>query len=882
MTNRPPKLLFPLLAALLLAAGPGRAQPIPSPAQEFGFEPGADGKLASWDALVGYYHKLARASDRVQIRELGRTTLDKAFLLLTISSPKNLARSSRLAEISRRLADPRGLSDKEINRLVKEGRSVVAVTGGLHATELAAAQMASRLAWRLATANDAATLRILDQVVFLLFACFNPDGEQMIVDWVNKTRGTKYEGSSYPDLYHHYAGHDNNRDAYMLNLRESRLFAQVVYKEWIPQLYLDIHQMGSWGARLYVPPYHDPINPNVDPLIWMEHELVGAGMEIALERAGVRGVVAGAPYTGWWFPSFHMVTNHHNIAGMLTESASARMAWPILIHRHQLRAPGRSHSIYGPMQVFPHPWPGGWWRLRDIVHQQEVSTYALLDTAARYRDTLLRDMVRKARRTIARAGQDAPWAFLIRAAQHDPLTVAKFIGILLRNGIEVHQAAADFLAGNQLYRAGDYVVFLAQPNGVLARSLLAEARYPDNAVTRKADGSILPPYDMANFVLAEHMGVIATPVRDHFTIKTRLLTAVPRPNGAVEGTGAAGWLLSHEDNDAFRATNRLLANGGDVYWLREAFTAGGRKLAPGALWIPSGPADRPQIEKLAREFGLRFLALKTAPSGPAWKLRPLHLGLYRRYRGGNMDEGWSRFLLDQWEFPYQRVTVDDIHNGALDKLDVLLIPHDSLATLMGREEANHQEQETKEEPEYPKVFLPPEYRKGLDKEAIRRIREFTRGGGGLVLLGGATGLAWKQLGVPVRNVVEGLPNTEYFCPGSTLRARFDLTHPLAYGMPAEALVLNWANPVFAILPTVQNNRTTAPIVYQDRDVLKSGWLIGEKHIAGKAAAVDLAYGKGRIILIGFRCQHRAQTHGTFKVFFNALYYPAAEPVRLGP
>jgi zinc carboxypeptidase len=859
---------------LLSAAGLLFGQQAPLPADHFGFELGADGRLASWPAIVDYYRQLATASDRVEVRELGRTTLDRPFLLVTISSVENLARAERLAEISRRVADPRGLSDSELDRLVDEGKSVVAVTAGLHSTEVAATQMAPGLAWRLATADDPDTLRILDQAVFLLFPCFNPDGTQMVVEWAEKTRGTKYEGAGYPDLYHHYAGHDDNRDAYALNLNESRMFAQVVYRDWIPQLYLDVHQMGSYGARLYVPPYHDPINPNVDPLLWMEHELIGANMQIALERAGVSGVVAGAPYTGWWFPSFHMVTNHHNIAGMLTETASARLAWPIYIHPHQLQPHGRSHSVYEPMQVFPHPWPGGWWRLRDLIHQQEVSTYALLATAARNREMFLRNMAFKARRTIERAGDDAPWAYLIRAAQQDPRTVEKLVGTLMRNGIEVHQAAADFEVGQTKYAKGDFVVSLAQPNGVVARSLLAEARYPDNASTRRADDSILRPYDMAQFVLAEHMGVEATPVDEELTLELRRLDEAPKSTGRVRESGDAGWLLSQAFNDSFRVTNRLLSSQGDVYWLREAFEQGGEQYAPGTVWIPGGTTTASAIGELANEFGLPFRAVASAPAGPKYKLQKLRLGMYRRYQGGNMDEGWTRLLFDRWEFPYERVTADDINGGALERLDVLLIPHDSLRALKGEEPK--EDGEEAEEEEYPRTFLPPEYRKGLDKDAIRRLREFVRGGGGLVLLNGATALALEELGVPVENVVEGLPTTEYFCPGSTLRAQFDTSHPLAYGMPDEGLILNAYSPSFRIRPSALNAQIAAPILYANRDILKSGWLIGEQRIASKAAALDVAYGKGRIILIGFRPQHRAQIHGTFKVLFNALYYSSAE------
>jgi hypothetical protein len=851
-----------------------QAQSILTPKSYFGFELGADGKLASWKSIVGYYHKLDSASDRILVKELGQSTLGNPFILIIITAPENMTRLERLSEISRNLADPRGRSRAQIAQLIDEGKSIVAVSCGLHATEIGPTQMAPGLAYRLATANDKQTREILQNSVFLLFACFNPDGTEMVFDWIEKTRDTKYQGSSLPVLYHHYAGHDNNRDSYMLSLKESQMFAKVVYHEWIPQMYLDIHQMGSYGARLYVPPYHDPINPNVDPLNWIEHELVGANMQIALERAGMTGIVAGAPYTGWWFPSFHMSTNHRNIVGMLTETASARLVWPIYIHPHQLRPHGRSHAEYEPMQVFPNPWPGGWWRLADMVRQQEISTYALLETAANNRELLLRNKVFKAQRIIEKGNQGPEYAYIIPAKQHDRLTVDKLVGILMQNNIEVHRANVDFETNGRVSHAGDYIISLAQPNGALVKSLLAEAHYPDNAITRRADGSILRPYDMANFVLAEHMGVQVFPASQKINVELEQLTELPKSPGRITGSGKAGWLFSHQFNDAFLAVNEILAKGGEVYWLKESIDSEYGHFAPGAIWIPAGRTSGNQISAIAKKTGLVFNALTESIKGPAFKLKKLHLGMYRRYKGGNMDEGWTRCLFDKWDFPYQRVDVDAIKNGDLKKMDVFLIPQDSTTTLMG--DKNEKKSEEAEEEEYPEVFLPPEYKKNLDDDSIKELKAFIRQGGALVLMGNASLFAIDKLDVPIRNVVQDLPSTEYFCPGSNLYAEMDITHPLTYGMPKKGLILNWGNPVFSINPSVLNEQIAAPVIYPKKNILKSGWLLGEKNLAGKAAALDIQYGKGRIIMLGFRSQHRTQTHGTFKILFNALYYGAAE------
>jgi hypothetical protein len=855
-----------------------QAQSIPAPKSYFGFELGADGKLASWKSIVGYYRKLDSASDRILVRDLGQSTLGNPFILIIITSPENITRLDRLSEISRSLADPRGRSRAQIAQLIDEGKSIVAVSGGLHATEIAAVQMAPGLAYRLATANDKQTREILQNTVFLLFGSFNPDGAEMVADWVEKTRGTKYQGSRLPVLYHHYAGHDNNRDSYTLSLKESQMFARVVYHEWIPQMYLDIHQMGSYGARLYVPPYHDPINPNVDPLNWIEHELVGANMQIALEHAGMTGIVAGAPYTGWWFPSFHMSTNHRNIVGMLTETASARLVWPIYIHPHQLRPHGRSHAEYEPMQIFPNPWPGGWWRLSDMVRQQEISTYALLETAANNRELLLRNKVFKAQRIIEKGNQGPEYAYIIPAKQHDRLTVDKLVGILMQNNIEVHRAKVDFETNGRVSHTGDYIISLAQPNGALVKSLLAEAHYPDNAITRRADGSILRPYDMANFVLAEHMGVQAFPANQKINIELEQLTEPPKSSGHITGSGKAGWLLSHQFNDAFLAVNEILAKSGDVYWLKEAIDNEYGHFAPGAIWIPAGFISTNQISAIANKTGLVFHALTKSMNGPAFKLKKLRLGMYRRYKGGNMDEGWTRCLFDKWDFPYKRVDVDAIKNGALKKIDVFLIPHDSMTALMGDKSAKKSEEA--EEEEYPDVFLPPEYKKNLDDDSIKELKAFIRQGGTLVLMGNASLFAIDKLDIPIRNVVQDLSSTEYFCPGSNLYAEMDINHPLAYGMPKKGLILNWGNPVFSINPSVLNEQIAAPVIYPKKNILKSGWLLGEKYPTGKAAALDVQYGKGRIIMLGFRSQHRTQTHGTFKILFNALYYGSAAEIVL--
>lgn len=882
-SGRPRPLAVLLALSTLVATAVGatgisaQASGVPAPADVYGFEPGTDGRLASWDEIVEYLTRLGDASDRVVTEAVGESTLGRPFLLVTISSPRNLANLDRLREISTGLADPRGLSQADVDRLVDQGKAVVAVTAGLHSTEVAPPQMTPVLAHRLASADDATTRRILDEVVFLLIPNFNPDGTQKVVEWVRETRGTEWEGSRYPDLYHHYSGHDNNRDAYALNQAESRHFAKIVYRDWVPQLYLDVHQMGSYGPRLYVPPYDDPINPNPDPMVYLEHELVGARMRIALEREGITGVSGGTYYEGWWFPSFHMATNHHNIAGMLTETASANMAEPLYIHPHQLRGHGREMEIYDEIQRFPHAWPGGWWRLGDMMRQQEVSTYALLETAAANRELLLRNMAFKARNAVEEGREGPPYAFVIRADQHDPVAAYILTGTLMRNGIEVHRATADFELDGRAFRAGDFVVDLAQPNGRLARSLLSEQHYPDNEVVREADGTILrgTPYDMAQFVLAEHWGVDAHPAESMVTAELELLDEAPWPEGEIRGSGEAGWLTSRRNIEVFHLLNGLLADGEEVRALTEPFEIGDRTFHPGDLWIPPSSASPERIREAARTLGMDFQTLSSAPTSSHAHVEKPTIGLYRRYMGGNMDEGWTRYLFDHYDFDYTRVEADGIREDALDDLNVFVFPDDDLEDLKGQGELPTPGEGERDE--YPEAFVPPDYREGLDDDAIARLKAWTRSGGTLVLLGDAWELAAQELGVPVENAVAGLPDTTFYSPGSTIRATFNPEHPLTWGMPARGLVLSWDSPALRIDPTSFNGRIAAPVRYAEDDLLKSGWLLGADRIAGLPAAVVAEYGEGRVVMIGFRSQLRAQTGGTFPVFFNSLYPAPGAP-----
>jgi hypothetical protein len=857
------KNLFSLLILLLtiwavsvapVAADTGQEK-ITAPEAFFGFQLGSDRKIARWDKIVEYFNLLEKESPRIKVINMGPTTMGHPFLLVIISSPENLADLERIKEINRKISDPRQVPPEEIPLLISQGKAIVCQSMSLHADEIGGTQMSPELAYDLLSRNDAETLRILENVVFLLIPSFNPDGQIMVTDWYYKTLGTEYEGTSPPYLYHKYAGHDNNRDGDFLNLQESIYAARILYQEWKPQAYVDHHHMGSYGARLYVPPYCDPIRPYADPLLWRELSWFGGHIAYRLEEAGKTGIINDAMFPGWGHFGWHWITPFHNIVGMLTESASARIASPLFIQPDQLRAESLQFPAYEAQSNFPHPWEGGWWRLRDIVEQQKISAWAVLDLAARHRETLLYNAYLKAARQTERGASEKPRAFLIPAEQHDPLTAVKLVNTLLQSGIEIHRLASELQVNGVIYPAGSFLVSLAQPKRGLILNLLGRTLYPDNYWTRSRDGNPQRPYDLATHTMAEFMGVRVDPLDDLPEARLEPVTGPVKVSGKVRA-GAAGYRLDGRLNDSFTAVSLLLDN--KIQVLRADLKT--EELNPGDFLIAQAPAQ--VLESIAARTGVDFEPLNSLPAEGTHRVRRLRVGLYQRYYTGNMEEGWTRLLLEKFDLPYVTIMDADIKSGQLaKKIDLLILPADSTAMIMGE----GQDSSSRRRANYP-----PEYRSGLGQDGLDRLKEFINRGGVLVCLGAAGDFALAKLGLRLRNVVAELDPKEFFCPGSTLKASIDNLNPLAYGLPEKALVLFFSSPAYEILPGNDSEKYRVVVRYAERELLQSGWLIGEQYLSKKAAMVEAAYGQGQVILIGLRAQHRAQTHGTFKLLFNTF------------
>jgi hypothetical protein len=840
------------LIVLSFLWGIAAAQEVTTPEDFFGFQLGADGELARWDRIVEYFEYLDEQSERVQVQNLGPSTEGYPYLLVIVTSSENMDRLERLRQVNLRIQDP-DTPEAEVRRLIDEGVAVVSQSFGLHSTEVAGAQTPPELAYDLVTRNDSETQRILDNTVMLMFPNFNPDGQIMVTDWYYENKGTEFEGVGLPWLYHKYVGHDNNRDADFLNMVEAQYTAKVLYKDWKPEAYVDHHQMGSYGARFYVPPYSEPIRPYADPIMWRELSWYGAHVAYKLEEDGRAGVLNAGQYPGWGHFGWHWITPLHNMAGMLTESASASLATPLYVHPDQLRGGARGLPEYEAQSNMPNPWPGGWWRLRDIVEQQKVAAWAIQDIAARNKETVLWNGYLKAKRQTERGAAGSPKSYVIPADQHDPVTMNKMIDTLLQSDIEIQVLDNAAQADGKLYAPGSYVVSLAQPKMGLIRNLLGQTFYPDNEWTRSRDGTPLRPYDTATHTMAEIMGVRVDAV-DSAIDGGRLLQSPVSGAGSVDADANA-YRLDGRQNASFEAINLLLSEGASVR-RADSVTLG---LHPGDFIV----SQHPSIPGVADHTGVDFTALDSGSANAGHEVNRKRVAMYQRYRGGSMDEGWTRFVLEQFEFPYTTLHDDDITRGRLARsYDVIILPHDSPEMISGEEPDPSSGRS-------PTVY-PEQYMSGLGDDGAEALREFVEGGGTVVAMGDASVYAIDTFELRVRNVVEDLGRKEFFSPGSTLRVHFDNSNPLGHGMPDDGLVLYWSNPVFEILPSRENDNYSTVVRYIDRDVLQSGWLIGEQHIAKKSAMVSAEIGDGQVILYGFRPQHRAQTHGTYKLFFNAL------------
>ncbi|HEU4596833.1 MAG TPA: M14 metallopeptidase family protein [Pyrinomonadaceae bacterium] len=786
---------FILLALLFLSLVPSppaqaqRPRAVPAPEDVLGFRPGDDRKLASWPSVVEYFRRLDAASDRVRFEELGKTTMGAPFVLATISAPENLARLSEFRDIQRQLADPRtlgGNADRKAARLIARGKTIVLITCGIHSTEVGSTLSSMLIAHRLASSDDAEVRAILRDTIVLLVPSLNPDGVDIVKNWYDKTLGTPFEGTSPPELYHKYVGHDNNRDWYAFTQAETQLTVDKVHNVWRPQIVHDIHQQGVVGSRLFLPPYMKPVEPNVPRQLVEGYTELGISMAKKMLAKGFKGITWDSTYDAW--TPARAYSHYHGGARILSETASARIASPVTLKFEELRS-REGYDPQKPSPNFPEPWPGGEWRLRDITSYMTAAAFELMTHAAENREHWLRRFYDVGREAVRPRRRGELVGFRIKPGPGNAMLLA----LLKRGGVEWRRVpgARANRRGQPGWGLGPEVfVPLAQPYGAFAKALLEAQSYPN---LRDEAGQPIPPYDVTAHTLPLLMGVEVEPVF-----------------GPVRTVGSIHEIPNEEITVVAPAV------------------AGEDASVESKLPVPATTSPR--------------------------------VGLYQS-NVPSMDEGWTRWIFDKQveDAPAFRTLKDaEVRAGNLRaKYDAIVIPDQSpRAILEGHRRGT----------------MPEELTGGLGSEGVRALREFVERGGTLVCLNNASNFAIEQLKLPVRDVTEGLPRTQFYVPGSILRTVLDPTHPLAEGMPRESIAWFEDSPVFEIKsdPLALVRVKIVARYPQSGNPLLSGWLLGEERLRGKAALVEVGLGEGRIYLFGFRPQYRAQSLATYPLLFNAV------------
>ncbi|MFN0122260.1 MAG: M14 metallopeptidase family protein [Blastocatellia bacterium] len=928
-----------------------------SPKAQFGFNIGDDYQLANYTQYEAYLKKLDQESGRMQVREMGKSAEGRTMYLAIITAPENFAKLDRYQQIMNRLAHAEGVSEQEARALAREGKAVVWIDGGLHATEVLGAQQLIETIWQLNSLTDEETMRFLRDNI-ILGCLVNPDGMELVSNWYMKDSDpAKRNSGNIPRLYQKYIGHDNNRDFYLSAQPESENINRVFYHEWFPHIVYNHHQTGPAGTVMFAPPFRDPFNYNFDPLVPLGIDLVGAAMHSRFAAENKPGVTmrSGSSYSTWWNGGLRTTVYFHNMIGLLTETIGNPTPMEIpLVLRNQL-----------PRADLPFPIAPQKWHFRQSIDYSITANRAVLDVAARFRETFLFNAWRMGMNSIERGNRDSwtmntdaideaqeafnkermtaaagqggpggpggpggagpgfgrggggggggrgggvpvkfydmmrtpdkrdPRGFIIPASQADFGTATKFINALIKTGVTAHRATGEFTVAGRQYPAGSYVVKSAQAFRPHVLDMFEPQHHPNDFAY--PGGPPLPPYDSSGWTLAMQMGVQFDRILDGFEgpfEKINGMASVPAGK-VMAANGATGFLLGHQANDSFLATNRLLKDNEEVYWLRQAFSANGKTYPAGTIYIPAKSGTQAKLQKLT-SLGLSFEATATKPNGDLYKLRPLRVGLWDRF-GGSMPSGWTRWILEQYECPYTVVYPQDLDAGNLiSKFDVLLFVSGAIPAQRTGAGPGGGEGPTGDVPMFGREprpeEIPQEFRGWLGnitpQKTMPQLLAFLEAGGAMLTIGTSTNMGYHA-GLPMTNALvetvggaqRPLAREKYYIPGSLLRVSVDNTNPLAYGMPDKLDVFFDNSPVFRLKPDA-GLRGVKPVAWFDSEApLRSGWAWGQKYLQDGVAIIDANVGKGKLLMFGPEITFRAQPHGTFKFLFNGLYYGRAESVK---
>ncbi len=858
-------------SAIVLAAAQMK-----TPEQHFGFKPGAERMLFTYEELTAYLQLLDAASPRLKMQEIGFSPLGKKMYLALFSAEENINNIESLKIINKKLALEANLPESEKKDLIKNGKVFVLATLSMHSDEVAPAQSAPLIAYDLVTTDDEKKLAILKDVVYMMVPCHNPDGMDMVVNYYNKTKGTKYEGSSLPGVYHKYVGHDNNRDFVTLSQSDNRAISDIFSSSWFPQVFVEKHQMGYSSARYFVPPVHDPIAENIDAGVWNWTWIFGSRMVTDMTKAGLAGVSQHYLFDDYW-PGSTETCIWKNVIGMLTEAASCQYAKPIFVEPNELRASGKGLAEYKKSINMSLPWTGGWWRLSDIVQYEIVSTMSILNTAFLFREEILKFRNDLCQREVKRGQSEPPYYFILPLEQHDKSELVALANLLLAHGVKIFQLTEPYIFDHRNYQPGDIVVPLAQPFRPFVKEVLEEQQFPVRHYT--PSGQIIEPYDITSWSLPLHRGVKSIEIKERSEKFEALLSEI-KGNYSLAQTAAQKTdmaIFPVENNESFKAAFTALKNGLLVERIEETAKVGKNKISQGSFVVQVTENNQAEMQQLLDELNI----LPVYDDGTtAIKKKPVplpRLAIVETYFH-DMDAGWTRFVLDSYRIPFTVLRPGDFEKSDLAKnFDVIIFPDQNKSILM--------EGKYKSDGDYHITSYAPEYTKGIGKKGMEKLMTFLVGGGIIIAWGESVNLFSGPLEIkiskeekedfelPFRNISETVKKAGLSCPGALMKINLIKDHVLTLGMEESVGVFFSGEPVLATsMPNFDMDRRVIA-KFPEKDMLLSGYCEKEENLSNKSAMIWLKKGKGQLVLFGFSPQFRASTNATYKLLFNSILLP---------
>lgn len=874
--------LFTFIANLILICSVN-GQSITKPEDFLGFKPGADFHLANYEQAIGYFEKIASQSDRMQIFDMGETSEGRRQKYAIISSEDNMANLEKYRLINERLTLGRSVNKEEAKKLADEGKAIVWIDCGLHATEASPAQHALQLAYDMVSGEDRKTKAIRENVIFLLVFA-NPDGLTMVADWYMKNVGTKYEKARLPELYMKYSGHDNNRDSYIANLKEIQNMNRVTCQLWYPEILYNLHETAPFPARIWLPPESEPMNPNVHTIIVRWKNLIGSAMGKAFAEEEKSGAISRVRFDSWYPGYVTQFVDGHNIPSILTETANFGLATPNFYTLNQFP---EAYKDLTKGVFYPNPWEGGWWRLGDAVAYNLTASKAVLETAAKYKYDFLFNKWKMATDVIEKFANEPPYGWIIPKEQRDENSTILMLNRFILNGVEVYTAEDDFEHNGIKYTKGSFIIPTSQPFGYFVKNIMERQEYPDlkkythlwqGVVGRvKTTKDPIRSYDAAGWTVPLQMGVKYKAISKPLSVKTKRITEAVATEGIIKQSGSQ-YVLSHADNGSFIAVNRILQAGGKVGYAQKEFTLSGKKFNAGSFVIESSSINSNKLKNIVKSTSVQLTGGRVSVGITPYK--KAKVGLYKSWRA-SMDAGWISLVLDRFEFPYKQLENAEIIAGELiDRYDVIILPDMRANTIVTG---------------MPKMSTLPDFVGGITSEGLDNLKEFVKKGGVLICNEASVDFAIKEFKIPIVSVIKGLKPTDFNCPGSILKMNYNTSHKGAFGMPENGSAWVSGAAAYKMVPdTIRNNASKTPPAsdkkgkpnyklvekemkykviasFPDESLLLSGMIHGEDKVKKHATVLEVPVEKGSLILLGFNFHNRAQAYSTFKLLFNNLY-----------